>query len=40
MVVDNDGLHDMNLKSGKVFLRAGANPIAVQWFNGPEVTPG
>lgn len=34
MVVDNDGLHAMTLESGSAFLRAGANPISVEWFNG------
>jgi signal transduction histidine kinase len=34
MVVDNDGLHGMAPVSGTVFLHAGINPIAVQWFNG------
>ena len=33
MVVDNDGIHAMTLESGTVFLHAGLNPIAVQWFN-------
>ncbi len=33
MVVDNDGLHGMITEPGKVVLRAGAHPIAVQWFN-------
>jgi len=32
-VVDNDGLHIMTEKSGKVFLRAGKHPIRVSWFN-------
>jgi signal transduction histidine kinase len=35
-VVDNDGVHDMVEKSGAVFLRAGRNPIRVEWFNGVE----
>ena len=33
-VVDNDGVHDMVEKSGAVFLKAGRNPIRVEWFNG------
>ncbi len=33
MVVDNDGLHRMTVESGAAFLRAGVNPITVQWFN-------
>jgi len=33
MVVDNDGVHAMRVESGVVFLRAGLNPIAIQWFN-------
>ena len=35
-VVDNDGVHDMVEKSGAVFLKAGRNPIRVEWFNGVE----
>ena len=35
LVVNNDGLHPMKLESGTAFLHAGANPIRVQWFNGP-----
>ncbi len=33
-VIDNDGFHPVNLESGTVFLRAGLNPITLQWFNG------
>jgi signal transduction histidine kinase len=33
MVVDNDGVHATTVGSGEVFLHAGVNPIAVQWFN-------
>jgi len=33
-VVDNDGVHGMIEKSGAVFLKAGRNPIRVEWFNG------
>jgi signal transduction histidine kinase len=35
-VVDNNGIHDMVEKSGAVFLKAGRNPIRVEWFNGVE----
>jgi len=35
-VVDNDGVHGMVEKSGAVFLKAGRNPIRVEWFNGVE----
>ena len=35
-VVDNDGVHAMIEKSGAVFLKAGLNPIRVEWFNGVE----
>ena len=35
-VVDNDGVHDLVEKSGAVFLKAGRNPIRVEWFNGVE----
>jgi len=35
-VVDNDGVHDMVEKSGAAFLKAGRNPIRVEWFNGVE----
>jgi signal transduction histidine kinase len=35
-VVDNDGVHGMVEKSGAVFLKAGCNPIRVEWFNGVE----
>src|SRR5580658_7669883 len=30
-VVNNDGVHEMNEKSGAVFLKAGRNPIRVEW---------
>jgi signal transduction histidine kinase len=33
-VVDNDGVHGMVEKSGAVFLKAGRNPLRVEWFNG------
>ena len=32
-IVDNDGVHIMVEKSGAVFLKAGLNPIRVEWFN-------
>jgi signal transduction histidine kinase len=35
-VVDNDGVHGMNEKDGAVFLRAGRNPIRLDWFNRVE----
>jgi len=35
-VVNNDGVHGMVEKSGAVFLKAGRNPIRVEWFNGVE----
>jgi signal transduction histidine kinase len=35
-VVNNDGVHEMIEKSGAVFLKAGRNPIRVEWFNGVE----
>ena len=35
-VVDNNGVHVMIEKSGAVFLKAGLNPIRVEWFNGVE----
>ena len=35
-VVDNDGVHNMVEKSGAVFLKAGFNPLRVEWFNGVE----
>jgi signal transduction histidine kinase len=35
-VVDNNGVHKMVEKSGAVFLKAGLNPIRVEWFNGVE----
>lgn len=34
-VVDNDGLHPATTKSNQVFLRAGLNPLRLDWFNGP-----
>ncbi len=33
LVVDNDGLHGMRERSGKVALRAGHHPIEITWFN-------
>ncbi len=33
-VVDNDGLHDPQLKTGRIFLKAGWQPIHLEWFNG------
>jgi len=35
-VVDNDGVHNMVEKSGAVFLKAGLNPLRVEWFNGVD----
>jgi signal transduction histidine kinase len=35
-VVDNDGVHGMVEKSGAVYLKAGRNPIRLEWFNGVE----
>jgi len=35
-VVNNDGVHGMVEKAGAVFLKAGRNPIRVDWFNGVE----
>lgn len=35
-VVDNDGIHGMVEKSGAAYLKAGRNPIRVEWFNGVE----
>ncbi len=35
-VVNNDGIHGMNEKSGAAYLKAGRNPIRVEWFNGAE----
>lgn len=32
-VVDNDGVHNMVEKIGAVFLKAGLNPLRVEWFN-------
>jgi signal transduction histidine kinase len=33
LVLDNGGIHPLTERSGRVFLHAGRNPIAVQWFN-------
>lgn len=33
-VVDNDGRHEPRLRSGKVLLEAGRQPIHLEWFNG------
>ena len=33
-VVDNDGVHVMTEKSGAVYLRAGRQPLRLDWFNG------
>ena len=33
-VIDNDGVHAEQEKSGAVFLRAGKQPIEILWFNG------
>lgn len=33
LVVDNDGLHPMRERSGKIGLRAGLHPLRVEWFN-------
>src|SRR6516164_2827229 len=35
-VVDDDGVHTMIEKSGAVYLRAGRQPVGVDWFNGVE----
>src|SRR5260370_24431730 len=35
-IVVNDGVHEMVEKSGVVFLKAGLNPIRVEWFNWVE----
>jgi signal transduction histidine kinase len=35
-VVDNNGIHGMSEKSGTVYLKAGRQPIRVDWFNGVE----
>jgi len=35
-VVDNNGIHGMTEKSGAVYLKAGRQPIRVDWFNGVE----
>jgi signal transduction histidine kinase len=32
-VVDNDGRHEPRLRSGRVFLEAGRQPIHLEWFN-------
>ena len=32
-VVDNDGLHPLQLRTGKVVLKAGRVPLEVDWFN-------
>lgn len=34
-VINNDGLHTPQLKSGRIFLNAGKQPIRLEWFNGP-----
>jgi signal transduction histidine kinase len=33
-VVDNNGVHAMVERSGKVYLEAGRHPLRVEWFNG------
>jgi len=33
-VVDNDGHHPSRMRSGKVFLQAGLQPVRLAWFNG------
>jgi signal transduction histidine kinase len=35
-VVDNNGIHGMAEKSGTVYLKAGRQPIRLDWFNGVE----
>lgn len=35
-VVNDDGVHNMVEKSGAVYLKAGLNPIRVEWFNGVD----
>ncbi len=35
-VVDNNGIHGMAEKSGTVYLKAGRQPLRVDWFNGVE----
>jgi len=35
-VVDNNGVHGMIEKSGAVFLKAGRQPMVLDWFNGVE----
>jgi signal transduction histidine kinase len=35
-VVDNDGIHSMVERSGAVYLRAGLQPLRVDWFNGTD----
>ena len=32
-VADNDGLHGVNLVSGKIWLNAGLHPLRLDWFN-------
>ncbi len=34
LLVDNDGLHGMQEKSGAIGLKAGWHALEVQWFNG------
>jgi len=34
LVANNDGLHLPQLKSGRIFLEAGRQPIRLEWFNG------
>ncbi len=33
LIVDHDGIHGMNFKSGSVALRRGWHPIQLEWFN-------
>src|ERR1041384_1538343 len=35
LVVDNNGIHSLRMKSGRAFLRKGMQPIHLRWFNGP-----
>jgi signal transduction histidine kinase/uncharacterized protein YdeI (BOF family) len=35
-VVDNNGIHGMEEKSGTVYLKAGRQPLHMDWFNGVE----
>ncbi len=35
-VVDNNGVHALVEKSGAIFLKAGLEPLTVEWFNGVE----